>query len=1007
MNAKKILDLGAMNIFVPGQRYVSRSEPDLGLGIVSELQGRNVVFRFPLVNQTRIYRTDSAPVERFVLNPGETAKSEKGASFVIESLRESAGVVVYVGRGGKEIKESDLVAKQGARVVDLFKALSNVGADGIYGGNSQGDVSSKAFDRRSRALALSCKWQSSPVRGMIGPRVDKIPHQYYLCYRACSSTALPRLMLSDEVGLGKTIEAGMIWHALKARGRIEKTLILVPDTLKHQWMVEMKRRFNQLFTLVDDGYMQSIFVNVEKDEAKPNPFMRGNNFIVSVELLIKQVALIEDLLKIDWDMTIVDEAHHLVCEDGFTSREYTLVNAISKKTKGLLLLTGTPLQLNPESQFNRLKMLDPTRFTDYKEFIADQEAYNKLVNDLKKIPTDPNHQMSWDDLYEAVPKNSKIRPWLEQESSKSLTAGEWIRRIVDAMGTGSVVFRNTRKGVGGFPKRILDAIPLEPNPEYRDMVEIAAQKYLYMEEGATGDDLTTDIQENGLLCTQYSDAWDKDERVVWLKGFLKKHQKDKILLICESESVLMALKTVLTEYLGEGGLAVFSEGMSILARDKAAANFSKPNGANILIASEIGAEGRNFQFSHHLILFDLPLDAALVEQRIGRLDRIGQTKDIYVHVPYVKGSGQEVMFRWYDEGLNAFGAPLMGGGELFLKYTDSLIEALADPLNSMENFMAKVIPAVQKDSEQMRKKIEKGRDRLLEFNSRNPEKAKEITDAIEKIDAEPEMKDLLLDSLKARGLDIEPSAIAGCSVITMGPQIEAGTVPGMPTRAMMAAQSEDEEQGSEAISLTVTFDRKVAMIHDEVDFVSLEHPLAQGVIDYETGVNHGTVACSIWQDSGLRGLMMQYNFVVELPVPEEWGMSDIVGPCYASALIDPTGKDMSSVLDKLKTASLRDVAVPRGNKAVDATLRFFAKEGLGFARQSINAMAKEYAEKAADLVEKRTEQEYQRMNHLMLMRGHGGSSSALQQMKKNVTERRKIVSTPQLRLDAIRLLVCR
>ncbi|MBR3850663.1 MAG: helicase, partial [Fibrobacter sp.] len=208
-----------MNIFVPGQRYVSRSEPDLGLGIVSELQGRNVVFRFPLLNQTRIYRTDSAPVERFVLNPGETAKSEKGASFVIESLRESAGVVVYVGRGGKEIKESDLVAKQGARVVDLFKALSNVGADGIYGGNSQGDVSSKAFDRRSRALALSCKWQSSPVRGMIGPRVDKIPHQYYLCYRACSSTALPRLMLSDEVGLGKTIEAVMIWHALKARGR--------------------------------------------------------------------------------------------------------------------------------------------------------------------------------------------------------------------------------------------------------------------------------------------------------------------------------------------------------------------------------------------------------------------------------------------------------------------------------------------------------------------------------------------------------------------------------------------------------------------------------------------------------------------------------------------------------------------------------------------------------------------------------------------------------------------
>ncbi len=1004
---KKFLNSGAMNTFVPGQRYVSRSEPDLGLGIVAEIQGRNVIFRFPLVNQTRIYRMENAPVDRFVLNPGETAKSEKGASFVIESLREISGVVVYVGRGGKEIKESDLVAKQAARIVDLFKALSNIGSNGIFGDAGQGDVSSKAFDRRSRALALSCKWQSSPVRGMIGPRVDKIPHQYYLCYRACSSTTLPRLMLSDEVGLGKTIEAGMIWHALRARGRVEKTLIIVPDTLKHQWMVEMKRRFNQLFTLVDDGYMQSVFVNVEKDDVKPNPFMQANNYIVSIELLIRQQALEEDLLKVDWDMTIVDEAHHLISEDGFTSREYSLVDEIRKKTKGLLLLTGTPLRFDPESQFNRLKMLDPARFTDYQEFINDQEAYNKLVNDLKKIPTDPNHQMSWDDLYEAVPKNSKIRPWLEQESSKSLTAGEWIRRIVDAMGTGSVVFRNTRKGVGGFPKRILDAIPLEPNPEYRNMVEIAVQRFSSMDGNYVGEDLTTDIQENGLLCTQYSDAWNLDERVVWLKEFLKKHHKDKILLICETMPVLNALQTVLTEYLGEDGLVVFSEGMSILARDKAAAKFNSSNGANLLISSEIGAEGRNFQSAHHLILFDLPLDAVLVEQRIGRLDRIGQTKDIYVHVPYVKGSGQEVMFRWYNDGLNAFGSPLMGGGELFMKYTDSLIEALADPVNHLDHFVEKVLPAVQKDSDQMRKKIEKGRDRLLEFNSRNPEKAKEITDEIERIDAEPEMKDLLLDSLQARGLDIEPSAIAGCSVITMGPQIEAGTVPGMPTQAMVAAQSEDEEQGSDSISLTVTFDRKVAMVHDEVDFVSLEHPLVQGVIDYETSVNHGTVACSIWQDSGMRGLLMQYNFVVELPVPEEWGMSDIVGPCYASALIDPTGKDLSAALEKLKTASLRDVAVPRGNKAVDATLRFFAKEGLGFARQSINGMAKEYAEKAADLVEKRTEQEYQRVNHLMLMRGRGGSSTALQQMKKNVTERRKIVSTPQLRLDAIRLLVCR
>lgn len=463
-----------MKIFKPGQRYVSQSEPDLGLGVVSEVQGRSVKFSFPLVGQVRMYRTDFAPVDRFILQPGETAKSEKGVSFVIESVNEVKDLIVYVGRSGREIKESDLISKQTPRPSDLFKALANIGKENNDDSKTY-EVSSKAFERRRRAMELSCMWQSSPVRGMIGPRVSMIPHQFYLCHRACSTTNLPRLMLSDEVGLGKTIEAGMIWHALKARGRISRSLIIVPETLKHQWMIEMKRRFNQLFTLVDEGYIRGLFVGVGKDEEKPNPFLQSNDIIVSIDFLIGQPALIEDVLKISWDLTIIDEAHHLVCEDGFTSHEYMLANAILAKSKGVLLLTGTPLQLHPESQFNRLKMLDPARFADYNSFVKDQEEYRKLVNDLNKLPTDPNHQMSWDDLYECVPKNSKIRPWLEQENSKSMTAGEWMRRIVDGMGTGSVVFRNTRKGVGGFPKRILDEICLKPNVKYREMVELAAE----------------------------------------------------------------------------------------------------------------------------------------------------------------------------------------------------------------------------------------------------------------------------------------------------------------------------------------------------------------------------------------------------------------------------------------------------------------------------------------------------------------------------------------------------
>ena len=991
--------------FKIGQRYVSQSEPTLGLGIVTEVQDRIVKISFPAVRDVRCYRSMGAPVDRFELSVGDTAKSEKGLSFTVESVKDVDGLLVYTGRGGRQMKESELSGKISiARPEDLFRALR------------ENRISNSAqFARRESAMELSCKWISSSVRGMIGPRTSMIPHQYYLCSRACDSSTLPRLMLSDEVGLGKTIEAGMIWHALKSRGRLTRTLIIVPETLKHQWLIEMKRRFNHLFTLVDEGYIKGLFVN--DDDDRPNPFTIANDLICSIDFLIKQPALIEDLLKTNWDMVIIDEAHHLVCEDGFTSHEYLLANAVVQRSKGVLLLTGTPLQFQPESQFNRLKMLDPVRFSDYNSFIKDQDAYRKLVNELSKLPTDPGEQMSWDDLNECVPKKSMIRPWLEQESAKSMPADEWIRRIVDAVGTGSVVFRNTRKGVGGFPKRVLDEIPLEPNQNYRDMVNVAAENDL---------DMSTDIQENGLLCTSYSDAWALDERYVWLKGFLKEHANDKVLLICESIQVVQALETLLTEFMGEGAFSMFHENMTIMARDKAAANFSRENGANLLIASEIGSEGRNFQFAHHLVLFDLPLDASLVEQRIGRLDRIGQTENIIIHVPYVKGSGQEVMFRWYHNGLNAFGTPMMSGGELFLKYTDELIAALADPKDLLQNFVDTVIPKVKKDCDTMRKNIEKGRDRLLEFNSRNPAKAKEITDEILKIDADQNLQTLVFSSLMDRGLEIEKSKIKGCYVISMGTQVEAGSVPGMPKSVGMVGTGgggritqsvgnfEESSGGGDEDSrfcdtscLTVTFDRNVAMIHDEVDFVSLEHPLSQGVIDFETTLDNGAVSCNVWPNSGMRGLMMQYNFAVDFSIAEEWGVSDIAGPRYLSVLVNPMGEDMSAKLDDLKNACFKDVPVPQGNAAVNMTLKYFGKDGLEIARRIVSAKAKEYAEEAAAAVEARAEQEYQRMNHLLSMRGKAGNNAQLQQLRKNALEWKKVISNPQLRLDAIRLLVCR
>lgn len=982
-----------MKNFVPGQRFFSEAELDLGLGKVVSVEFKNIVMEFPSVKQKRIYRAGAA-LQRYQVSVGEIVKNEKGnISFLVTEIKEENGLLIYCGRGGKKLKESEMQSVLKLRPADYFKALA-------YNELS----STKEFQLRQRAQQINLSWKSSPVRGMIGPRIDMIPHQFYLCSRACSLSEMPRLMLSDEVGLGKTIEAGMIWHALHARGRADRTLILLPESLKHQWMSEMKRRFNQVFTLVDEAFLRSLseerenisFSGGATVSMKMNPFLATNNAICTMELLMGTPALREDLLKVDWDLLIVDEVHHLLCEDDFVSKDYQTVYDVVSKTKGLLLLSGTPLQFQPESHFHRLRMLDPVRFYDYAKYLEEQETYKKIASDLSKLPSDPNAVLSWEELEKVLPKKSPIRSWLEKETIENLEAGEWVRRIVDAMGTGSVMFRNTRKGVGGFPKRILKEIALEPNEKYQELIERLAQ----------GDqEHALDYHLNGLLLLPQAKFWQLDERIVWIKEFLASSE-EKVLLITENESVLKAIACEIAHAFDESILTCFFEQMSIEERDKASAHFAKPDGARILLSTEIGSEGRNFQFAHRIILWDLSLDAALVEQRIGRLDRIGQTRDVEVYVPYVKGTGQEVMFKWYNEGLEAFSQPLMTGGKFLIQYSDVLLQAVLDPKTYLSPFTEKFLPKLRKECNAERKMAEKGRDRLLEFNSRNPLAAAKIIEKIKEIDADSSVSEFVFDALKMQGIEIEKGSLPETFLLVQGPKVEDGSIPGMPKANNSLLMT--EETTTQKSCLTVTLSREKAMLHDGIDFLSVEHPLAQGAIDYATAGKQGSVACVIWNDSGIPGTMcMEYDFVLEFPVHSDWGLDDVARSVYMRCLVNGSGEDCSSLLKSLDAATLKDAKVPQGQPIIQAKLAYFSGEGFAKAKEIVGEQFAEVVEDVSLKVTERLDSEYARLKHLMFMRGSSENTPALVTMKKNIQDRKKALSGALLRLDGIRLVVCR
>ncbi|EVU14532.1 DEAD/DEAH box helicase family protein, partial [Vibrio parahaemolyticus V-223/04] len=192
----------------------------------------------------------------------------------------------------------------------------------------------------------------SPMRGLCGMRAGLIPHQLYIAHEVGRRHA-PRVLLADEVGLGKTIEAGMIIHQQVLSGRAERILIVVPETLQHQWLVEMMRRFNLHFSIFDEERCIEAFADAE------NPFDTQQYVLCSLDFLRKSRKRFEQALEGEWDLLVVDEAHHLEWSQDKPSREYQVVEGLAERTPGVLLLTATPEQLGRESHFARLRLLDP------------------------------------------------------------------------------------------------------------------------------------------------------------------------------------------------------------------------------------------------------------------------------------------------------------------------------------------------------------------------------------------------------------------------------------------------------------------------------------------------------------------------------------------------------------------------------------------------------------------------------------------------------------------------
>ncbi|MBI9053249.1 MAG: RNA polymerase-associated protein RapA [Bacteroidales bacterium] len=831
-----------MENFFPNQRWTSKGEPELGVGMVTETSKGRVKVHFPISDETRLYAIENAPLRRVLFKAGDTIVDTSKRPLLIDRVELDGELFLYFGqdRTLSEANLGDVSVKHG--VDDRL---------------SVGDVDTpEIFTLRRKTLQHDHRRRISPVNGFVGGRIDLIPHQLYIAHEVSTRYA-PRVLLSDQVGLGKTIEACLILHRLLLSGRISRVLILVPDSLVHQWFVEVLRRFNLWFHIFDEERCAAI------DDSAPegNPFLDNQLIICSTAFLASSENRARQALSASWDMLVVDEAHHLKWSVDKVSPEYGIVELLSKVAKGLLLLTATPEQLGAESHFARLRLLDPDRYADYDAFKNEPLDNKEIANIVKNLSLGKAMRVKDTKLLESIFGKERIDLLVKGGDS---VQNNLIEDLLDQHGPGRVVFRNTRSAMNGFPKRIPHIVPIEIMEEHDLWIKRLSKEF------------SVDIKTSETPSIQQKFWFTDDPRVNWLLKAMEDLNPAKVLLICKTKEKVLSLERALAKRVNFK-IGVFHEDLTIVQRDRNAAWFSEPEGARLLLCSEIGSEGRNFQFAHHLVLFDLPFHPELLEQRIGRLDRIGQSSAIHIHVPYLVGSPQEVLVRWFHEGLNAFGENLEGGNKLAQLFSDRLLNtSLSNSSPNSGKQLKSLIADTAIFQQDLKKTLANGRDQLLEMNSFRPKIAEKLVKQIRAEDLDMSLEIYMTKVFEHFNIEMED--LAPRTYLLHPSQKNIDVFPSIPDTG-----------------ISITFDRKRALSREDISFISWDHPMVTGAIDMVLSSGTGGASYGVLRGSGNPAILLEVLFVLETAGEQSVFVDRFLPKTLLRVVVDHTGDEVTDI----------------------------------------------------------------------------------------------------------------
>jgi ERCC4-related helicase len=769
-----------------------------------------------------------------------------------------------------------------------------------------------------------------PLAGLSNARVEPKHHQVFVAHRVTRKHEA-RMILADEVGLGKTIEAGLVLKELRAREAAGRTLIVTPPNLSTQWQQELRVKFNEEFDIIDGPAAKHL------GRTGRNPFETSDSIIAPLTFVVRQDRR-EQIRELPWDLVIFDEAHRVRMSKARTTRAYEFASELRDTVNGMLLLTATPLQLDVLELWALIDLVEPGLFPDPDDFDRERTQLPQLNALMRHVQTwtalGVAERESVVEEHRTLLSLSGIGPADVASLDDREVREKTLDRIADHHPLAEVLVRNRRADVGGFTARRARTVLVRLSDE-----EVAAQEAVtdYLRDcynaeaggtNALGFLLVTyrkmltssTVAIHASLKKRLAGLKEREERLAKgaasAEGSIGQREADERREAVETDAVLddiaatpaLLLETeifALEQLIAQLGtvrdskarevvravdevltgdptekvliFTQFRDTQRLLARaiearghrveifhgalpkdEKDAAVERFRRGAQVLVSTEAGGEGRNLQFCHILVNYDLPWNPMRVEQRIGRIDRIGQQREVQILNVANADTIEERILEVLAERIHIFEESI-GSLDPILGEIEKDFERIAFlPTEEMSEQLDDLTADIDRRMAQARVAEQLFQDFALERNSFRRDEAAQLLERASMASA-GDLKEFVDRALRYEGGHIAEE-IDGRTAITLSSALTGR----LRTRASV-------HRG--------TFDPPTAVREESWDFFALGHPVVDGLLETQRAGSEGRTGARLADDAPEPvGVELFYEVVVQGLQQEGQLLRHVIGP---------------------------------------------------------------------------------------------------------------------------------